>query len=84
MKTYTYTETRANLKEVLDRVTADREEAIVSRPGKEDVVLIAAHELESLRETAYLLRSPANAQRLLDSIARLERGEGVVRELIDE
>src|SRR5438067_985545 len=68
----TYTEARANLAAFLDRATQDRETVIISRRGADDVALIAADELASLLETAHLLRSPANAARLLAAIERAE------------
>jgi antitoxin YefM len=66
----TYTEARANLASLLDRATHDRETVIISRRGADDVALIAADELTSLLETAHLLRSPANATRLLGALER--------------
>jgi antitoxin YefM len=72
----TYTQLRANLASYFDRIVANREVVIVRRPLGEDVALIPADELESLMETAYLLRSPANARRLLEAYARSEIGEG--------
>ncbi len=72
----TYTQLRANLASYFDRIVADREVVIVRRREGEDVALIAADELASLQETAYLLRSPANARRLLDAYTRAEAGEG--------
>ena len=71
----TYTEARANLAELWDKVVADREIAIIHRRGKEDVALLPASELESILETAHLLRSPRNAQRLLTALARARDGE---------
>jgi len=66
----TYTALRANLATFLDRVTDDREVLIVKRRrGQRDVAIIAADELSSLEETAYLLRSPANARRLTQALA---------------
>ena len=62
--TATYTEARAKLAELWDRAVQDREIVRLQRRGSEDVMLIAADELESLLETAYLLRSPRNAERL--------------------
>jgi toxin YoeB len=64
VKTHTYAETRARLAAILNVVADNREEVIVSRPGKEDVVILALGDYESMRETAYLLGSPANARRL--------------------
>ena len=70
----TYTEARANLARLCDRVTEDRETVIITRRGRADVALIAADELAGLIETAHLLRSPKNAQRLLTALNRaLER-----------
>ncbi|GAA3101475.1 YoeB-YefM toxin-antitoxin system antitoxin YefM [Streptomyces rectiviolaceus] len=79
----TYTESRAKYAETLNAVTDDREEVIVTRAGREPVVIVALEEYESLKETAYLLRSPENARRLLASIDRLESGGGTVRELAE-
>ena len=81
MKTMTYTESRARYAEVLSSVVDDREEVIITRAGHEPVVIVSLAEYESLRETAYLLRSPANAERLLESITRLNAGEGQAHEL---
>lgn len=83
MKTLSYTESRARYAEVLDSVVDDREEVVITRAGHEPVVIVSLADFESLRETAYLMRSPANARRLLDSMERLEGGRGTVRELID-
>ncbi|RLT38108.1 MAG: type II toxin-antitoxin system Phd/YefM family antitoxin [Chloroflexi bacterium] len=66
----TYTNARANLTKLFDEVTGNRETVIISRRGGEDVALIAADELESLLETTHLLRSPANAARLLTALDR--------------
>ncbi len=66
----TYSAARANLASLLDRVTGDREIVTIKRRGAEDVALVSAAELSSLLETAHLLRSPANARRLLTALAR--------------
>ncbi|MFC9847882.1 type II toxin-antitoxin system Phd/YefM family antitoxin [Streptomyces sp. NPDC060223] len=81
MKTMTYSESRARYAEVLNAVTDDREEVVITRAGHEPVVIVSLEDYESLKETAYLLRSPANARRLLASIDELENGGGTVREL---
>jgi antitoxin YefM len=81
MRTMTYTESRARYAETLDAVANDREEVVITRAGHEPVVIVSLEDYQSLKETAYLLRSPANARRLLASIDRLENGGGVVREL---
>jgi antitoxin YefM len=66
----TYTQARANLAKLLDEVTSNREVVIIQRRRGEDVALISAAELSSLMETAYLLRSPKNAERLLSALGR--------------
>ena len=76
MRTLSYTQTRENFASTLDAVIADREEVVVTRAGHEPVVIVSLQDYESLKETSYLLRSPANARRLLGSIERLESGSG--------
>lgn len=66
----TYSHARAHLAELCNRVTSDRDTVIITRRGEPQVALIAADELASLEETAHLLRSPANAQRLLAALER--------------
>ncbi len=72
----TYTAARASFKKLCDDVGSTREPVIIHRRHGEDVALISADELESLMETAYLLRSPNNAKRLLSALMRAEAGEG--------
>jgi antitoxin YefM len=71
----TYTSLRNDLASILDRVTDDRKVVIVRRRGARDVALVPADELSGLMETAHLLRSPANAKRLLDALGRATRGK---------
>lgn len=80
MRTMSYTESRAKYAETLDAVTNDREEVVITRAGHEPVVIISLADYESLKETAYLLRSPENARRLLASINRLETDGGTERD----
>ena len=82
MKTMSYTESRARYAEVLDSVTNDREAIIITRAGHESVVIVSLADFESLRERAYLMRSPVNARRLIDAMERLEAGGGSEHELI--
>lgn len=84
VKTMSYSESRAKYAEVLNSVTDDREEVVITRAGHDPVVIVSLEDYESLKETAYLLRSPANARRLLASIEELESGGGTVRELAEE
>lgn len=83
MKTMSYTESRARYAEVLDAVVNDREEIVITRAGHESVVIVSLADFESMRETAYLMRSPANARRLLDAMERLESGGGETHALVD-
>jgi antitoxin YefM len=72
----TYTSLRERLASILDQVSNDQEVVIVRRRGARDVALVPADELASLMETAYLLRSPANAKRLLAALRRAKQGKG--------
>jgi antitoxin YefM len=80
----TYSSLRENLASVLDRVIADNDAVIVRRRGSEDVALIPAIELAGLMETAHLLRSPRNAQRLLTALRRAESGKGPKPSSVDK
>jgi antitoxin YefM len=83
MKTMSYSESRAHYAEVLDSVVDDREEVVITRAGHEPVVIVSLDDYEALKETAYLLRNPDNARRLLASIERLEAGQGVRGDLAE-
>ena len=83
MKTLSYTESRARYAEVLDSVVNDREEVVITRAGHDPVVIVSLEDYQALKETAYLMRSPANARRLLDAMERLESGRGEQRDPID-
>jgi antitoxin YefM len=83
MRTVTYSEVRQNLAKMLDHVVDDAEEVVVTRSGREAAVIISLREYESLKETAYLMASPANARRLNEAIEDLRNGGGEVRDLID-
>ena len=75
------TEARRNIFKLIDQVTANREAVeITSKRGS--AVLMSLAEYESLEETAYLLRSPANAKRLLESIAQAKKGKAKERKLV--
>lgn len=83
MKTMSYSESRAKYAEMLDAVIDDREEVVITRAGHEPVVIVSLDDYQSLKETAYLLRSPENARRLITSIERLESGGGSPHELAE-
>jgi len=76
-----YTQARAQLASLLDEVTNNREVVIIQRRGAEDVALIAVDELAGLLETVHLLRSPANAERLLNALTRARQREGTAKTL---
>ncbi len=78
-----YTHTRANFARLCDAAAEDREIIIIRRRNAEDVALIAADELASLLETAHLLRSPRNAERLLTALARV-RSRSVEPQTVEE
>jgi antitoxin YefM len=72
----TYTHARAHLASLIDEVAKNREVVIIKRRNSEDVAMIAADELAGILETAHLLRSPANAERLLSTLERVRKGRG--------
>lgn len=82
MDVVTYSEARANLKDVMDRVVEDKTEVIVTRQKAEAVVMISLSEWNSMVETAHLLSSPVNAARLRRSIEQMNAGKGVEHELV--
>ena len=77
----TYTTVRANLASAMDRVCNDHEALIITRNGEQSVVMLSLEDFKALEETAYLLRTPANAKRLLSAVAQLNAGKGVERKL---
>lgn len=83
MVSVTYTDARANFAAMLDAAVDDLEEVIITRAGHEPAVLVSLREYESLKETEYLLRSPANAQHLRASIAEARAGQVEVHDLAD-
>ncbi len=83
MDAITYTTARARLAETMDRVCNDHEAIIITRNGQQSVVMVSLDDFNALEETAYLLRAPKNARRLLDAIAELQEGLGTERELAE-
>jgi antitoxin YefM len=83
MDAITYSSARANLASTMDRVCSDHEPLIITRNGQQAVVMLSLEDFKALEETAYLLRSPANARRLLISIAQLNASQGAPRELAE-
>ncbi|SKB67737.1 type II toxin-antitoxin system Phd/YefM family antitoxin [Sphingopyxis flava] len=81
MDVTTYTDARANLKRVMDRVTENRMQVVVTRQKGEAVVMVSLSDWNAMEETMHLLSTPANAARLRASIGQLEAGNGTEREL---
>ncbi len=81
MDAITYTTARANLADTMDRVCDDHEPIIITRNSQQAVVMMSLDDFKALEETSYLLRSPKNARRLLESMASLETGKGKERKL---
>lgn len=81
MTTISYTEAREKFAAIWDETVSTREPIALSRRGHKSVVLVPLEEWEGLQETAHLLRSPANARRLLAALGRLQRGEGQIMEM---
>ncbi len=84
MNILTYTDARKHLKDVMDHAIRDKTETVITRPGKEAVVVVGKEEWDAIQETLYLLTSPANARRLRESVAQLDAGRGKEKILNDE
>ncbi len=84
MKAISYTAARENLASTMQRVCDDRAPIVITRKRNQAVVMMALEEYESLEETAHLLGSPANAERLMESIKELRAGKGREHKLISE
>jgi antitoxin YefM len=83
MGTATYSHLREHLAEVWNEVEDTQEPIIVRRKGHQDLAILPADELASIQETAHLLRSPKNAQRLLEALVRAHNGEGEAMTVAD-
>ena len=81
MDAITYSHARGHLAETMEKVCDDHAPVIITRQHQRSVAMISLEDYQALEETAYLLRSPKNARRLLESIAELESGGGMEREL---
>jgi antitoxin YefM len=81
MDAITYSTARAKLADTMDRVCNDHEAIIITRSGQQAVVMMSLDDFKAMEETSYLLRSPKNARRLLESIASLEAGNGIAHKL---
>ncbi len=84
MRTVNFTEARNHLKTVLDQVIEDTDYTVISRRDTEDAVVMSLSQFNGWMETMYLLRSPANAKHLAESIAQVEVGKVEEHQLIDD
>ncbi len=83
MNAISYTAARANLAKTMAKVCDDHAPVIITRKSESPVVMMSLEDYEAMEETTYLLRSPANAKQLIDSIAELDAGNGIERGLIE-
>ena len=83
MNALTYTNTRQHFADVMRQVNDDHEPVVVTSQRGKPVVIISLDDYRSLEETAYLLRNPTGAKRLLESVEDLRKGDGLVKELSD-
>jgi antitoxin YefM len=83
MDVLTFTDTRAKLKEVMDRVVEDHAPVVITRQKAEPVVMVSLADWNAMEETTYLLSSPKNAERLAAAIAQLDGGAAAERDLIE-
>ena len=81
MEAITYIAARENLASTMDKVCTEHAPVIITRNRDQSVVMLSLQDYESLEETAYLLRSPANARRLIEAIHALETGQGIARDI---
>ena len=81
MKAMSYTAARSNLAKTMERICDDHEPVVITRKNERSIVMLSLEDFEALEETAYLLRSPKNMKRLIESISQLENGGGSPREL---
>ena len=84
MKVINYSTARKNLKSILDQVSEDMDYTIITRRGAEDAVVMSFETFSSYMETIYLLKSPKNAQRLMESLNQYKGGKVKASDLIDE
>lgn len=83
MRTVHYSDARNNLKQVIDQAIADHDAVLITRRDAPNAVIMSQEHYDSWMETMYLMSNPVNAQRLMESLAQLRRGEGIERQLID-
>lgn len=83
MTTMTYSQARAKLAKTISRVCRDHAPVTITRKREDTVVMMSLADYEALSETAYLLRSPRNARRLVEAVSQLSKGKGKERQLAE-
>ena len=83
MDTISYSDVRSKLAKTMERVCDDHSPVVITRKNSRSVVMMSLEDFSAMQETTYLLRSPKNARRLLESIAELKSGKGVEQELVE-
>jgi antitoxin YefM len=83
MESISYTSARSNLAKTMEQVCDDHAPIAITRKGEGAVVMMSMADYQALEETAYLLRSPKNTRRLIESVGELEGGQGIEKELIE-
>jgi antitoxin YefM len=84
MNAINYSELRKNLKSTMDKIILDHEPVIITRRNGDNVVMVSYEDYAAIEETAYLLNSPKNAERLRESIKSFEEGHGKEQKLIED
>lgn len=83
MRAVSYSEARQNLSTTMIQTVEDRTPVLITRQNGESCVLMSLDEYNALEETAYLLRSPKNARRLMDAVDSLQNGHGIEKDIIE-
>ena len=83
MNAMSYTQAHAHFGKIMNQVCQDHVPLIITRQNNPAVVVISLEDYQAMEETNYLLSSSTNAKRLLESVAELEGGKGLVKELIE-
>ena len=81
MNAINYSTARQNFAKLMDRVCEDHEPVVITRKGEQAIVMVSLDDFKSMEETAYLLRSPVNAKRLINAVQYLQAGKGKIRKL---
>ena len=83
MNAINYSSARQNFAKIMERVCQDHEPVVITRKGEQAIVMVSLDDFNSMEETAYLLRSPANARRLINAVKNLQAGKGKARKITE-